>query len=126
MARLRDCASVEMSSTRRLNTPGGGPSIDSNARVGPTGAAVVSEAFDVFDVVQPDASISSAATAPHATPRASARPGFSSTTLAPPCGMVRKVLLFPSPAKELGSAKRRQRPAHDPEKWASVFGKDRA
>ena len=70
----------------RLNTPTGGPSIESNAMVGLAPDAVVSAAFEVLDVVQPDASaLMSAAMAPNAIARArAARLPGTRTTLAPP------------------------------------------
>ena len=65
--RSRRCAiapRLEMLSTRRLNTPTGGPSIDSNAMVGPE-LPVVSAAFDEVVSVQPAAHAArSAATTP--------------------------------------------------------------
>src|ERR1700754_3052550 len=88
MARLRDCASAERSSTSLLNTPGGGPAIDSNAMVGPGAALVASETLDVVpSVVQPEASAPNSALTQRA--RANARPCPDLTTRAPPCDPAR-------------------------------------
>ena len=89
--------------------PTGGPSIDSNAIVGPDAPDVVSEAFEVFDVVQPDASAASSA-AMAVTLRAYARFGPDLTTLAPPCGDAE--VYAPLIDQDLGSAKFRKRPAN--------------
>src|SRR5947209_14325861 len=93
--------------------PTGGPSIDSNAMVGPADveAEVVSEAFDVLVVVQPDASAASSAPTTHPTLRAYARFGPGLTTLAPPCGR-RGGSFVPIICRDLSSAKPRRGPAN--------------
>jgi len=73
-----------------LKMPTGGPSIDSKAMVGPDAADVVSDAFDVLDVVQPDANAANSAATAHATLRAYPRFGTGLTTLTPPCGAPRR------------------------------------
>ena len=88
--------------------PTGGPSIDSKAIVGPEAPDVVSEAFEVFDVVQPDASAVSSAAMAHVMLRAYARFG-PDLTLAPPCRDA-EVYAFVI-CRDLGSAKCRKRPA---------------
>src|ERR1041384_5804316 len=67
-----DCASLEILSTGRLNTPAGGPSIDSNAMVGPE-LPVVSATFDEVVSVQAAHATASAAITPRATKHALAR-----------------------------------------------------
>src|SRR4051812_15569664 len=90
--------------------PTGGPSIDSNAIVGPDATAVVvSDAFDMFDVVQPEASAISSAAMVHVTLRAYARFG-PDLTLAPPCRDAEVYALVI--CRDLGSAKSRKRPAN--------------
>src|ERR1051325_7319689 len=103
MARLRDCASVERSSTSLLKTPGGGPAIDSNAMVGPTAVPGASETFDVvLSVVQPETS------APKSThtqsPRADARLCPDPVTRAPPCDPALRFL----PTRRVPNLKYRQ------------------
>jgi hypothetical protein len=74
-----------MSAKRRTTALAvGGPSIESNAMVGPPVEPVVSDALEVLVVVQPDASAAmSAANAPYITLRACARFGSRSTTDTP-------------------------------------------
>src|SRR5436189_3749740 len=97
MARLRDCASVERSSTSLLNTPGGGPAIDSNAMVGPTPVLAMSETLDVvLSVVQPEASAPISTHTKRA--RAAARLCPDRTTRAPPCDQTSRFLPTSSPA----------------------------
>jgi hypothetical protein len=86
MASARACASAESVSTMRLNTPTGGPSIESNAMVGLEPEDVVSAAFEVLDVVQPDASalMSTAKALPAIARARTARLAGTPTTLAPP------------------------------------------
>src|SRR3954447_9405825 len=75
-----------MVSTRRLNTPTGGPSIDSNATVGPEGPGMpVSAAFvDVVSVQPPAHKARNAAAAPRHICARAARDRNPLTTLTPP------------------------------------------
>jgi hypothetical protein len=50
----------------------------------------VSDAFDVLEVVQPDANAANSAATAHATLRAYPRFGPALTTLTPPCGASRR------------------------------------
>src|ERR1051325_5045658 len=97
-----DGASVEMLPTRRLNTPPGGPSVDSNAMVGPE-LPVVSATFDEVVSVQAAHATASAAITPRATKHALAR--SPQTTLTHPCDPARAVMppsLKTSPSALLG------------------------
>jgi hypothetical protein len=92
-------------STSRLNTPTGGPSIESNAMVGPVGPEVVSEALDEVVSLQPAAHNAKSAAA---TPRHSLRAGARSrdarttryTTLRPGAGG--QAAWFSSPLASFG------------------------